>query len=543
MTQSNEKVYLVEIDAYDATDGTVSTLRYATHGTTGFDGGYLEFVEKVLVDGLPDIETAIFRNGSVTGLASIGVGTIALMNPAGDLDGLRTLGFDGRDLRIFVLNDKADPIASRTLFFSGTVETIEFSLYQILVNVRDPLFTIDTEFQPERFDGSTSLEGSDDTIGGDVKPRLFGKVLNIEPVQVSYAPNDLIYAVNYDRAGNRDAVASFDDVYIAGLTVGGGNKGDFATAAALQAASFPNGYATCIAEGLFRLFVNPQGQVTCDVTGTITTTGAIVKALLDERGATDTTTPGAGIRYNGATLTGVGSIDATSPYDVGLWINRDTTSLAIINQFLQGVGAFLVRKRNGILEAGIFDVPSGTPDHDLYWDYELKDNQEGGLVKFTSGDIGNGIPAYRVNIDYARFFETQRGGSVAGSVTDARRTRLGKEYLTTNATDNTAGNDATRTYFLTSPELSFITTIVDKTDADTEATRLLGIYGLRRGPIQLPELWRIVVNSEQSPDIENNQVIRLFVPNRFDFNDGKLLRVISVRDDLNAGETILEVFG
>ncbi len=542
-TTDTQRIFLVDIDAYNPTTGLIETLRYDTHGVSGDDGGFIQYIPKVNISGLPNLEVGIFQNGRVTGVSDIGGGSVILNNANAELDQYKDFGFDGRDLRIYRMNSISDPLSSRVLFFSGTIETVEFSLYQVRLNIRDRLFTLDTDLQPERFDSSNTLEGSDDTINGDAKPRLFGKVLNIEPVQISYAPNDLIYAVNYNRSGNRDAVASFDDVYISGLSVAGGNKGDFATVAALQAASFPNGWATCIAEGIFRLFLNPQGQVTCDVTGTTTTTGAIVKALLDERGATDTTTPGSGVRYDGGTLTGVGSIDDTSPYTVGLYSDDGRpTSLSFINQFLEGIGAFLVRKRNGILEAGIFDIPSGTPVKDLYWDYELIDNNDGGIQKITSGDVGNGIPAYRVIVDYARFFERQTGGSVAGSVTDERRKRLEKEYLSTNATDTTGGNTATQTYFLTSPELSFITTIVDKTDADTEATRLLGIYGLRRPSNKLPELWRLSVVTDQASDLESNDVIRLFVPNRFDLDGGKLFRIVNVNDDVNDGTTTLEVF-
>jgi hypothetical protein len=121
----------------------------------------------------------------------------------------------------------------------------------------------------DTYAGSGGAEGA---IGlkGTLKPRAFGTCQSVEGIQVDAA--NLVYQVDGYRA-----VQSIPAVYEFAQSLGT-SKGDFASYAALIAAPLvPGEWATCHAQGMFRLGGRPDKKLTCDV---VAAGGSTVSTIL-----------------------------------------------------------------------------------------------------------------------------------------------------------------------------------------------------------------------------------------------------------------------
>lgn len=125
--------------------------------------------------------------------------------------------------------------------------------------------------------GTTGLEGGAD-LKDRVRPWVWGHVKGIEPIQIDI-DNSVFQVSGYG------AINAISAVYERGASFGDAmaNHADYA---ALVAATIPPGrWATCLAQGLFRLGAPPFGAITADVQGHLVSgsvprrTGAIIKAM------------------------------------------------------------------------------------------------------------------------------------------------------------------------------------------------------------------------------------------------------------------------
>lgn len=134
----------------------------------------------------------------------------------------------------------------------------------------------DAEVLRSRYAGTTGAEGTAD-LKGQLKPWVFGRARNIEPVAINQV--DSVFQVS-----GYGPVQAISAVYERGASFGA-SIGDYATYAALVAATIPPGrWATCLAQGMFRLGAPPAGVITCDVDGDNTggflrRTGAILTEI------------------------------------------------------------------------------------------------------------------------------------------------------------------------------------------------------------------------------------------------------------------------
>lgn len=106
------------------------------------------------------------------------------------------------------------------------------------------------------------------------KPNVRGKVLNAKAVPIDEV--GLVFSVN------DGAVETIEKVYSQGRQVTSSGK-DFATVEDLKKAEIiPGCYATCIAEGAFRVAFNLGGEWTADVVGPDFTQLDRIEALLSD---------------------------------------------------------------------------------------------------------------------------------------------------------------------------------------------------------------------------------------------------------------------
>lgn len=211
------------------------------------------------------LSVQVFSDGKTTGGTQLSTGEIVITNADGRYDSWLNYGFDGRPVVIRSgVAGTAYPSAWITLF-TGTVDNISAEKNRMLIRLKDRQHIFELPSLSNRYGGTNSLPNGVDGVPGDikgtVKPITLGKVFYVAPPCVN--TSKLVYQVC------DGPVQSIAAVYDLGATLT--FSADYADPTALLAASLSTGYATCKAYGLIRLGALPQGQVTCDLTGTYRT--------------------------------------------------------------------------------------------------------------------------------------------------------------------------------------------------------------------------------------------------------------------------------
>lgn len=213
---------------------------------------------------------------------------------------------------------------------------------------RNQVVTINSKIDTEPFEknvltatyaGTTGAEGSAD-LKGRLKPLVIGWAKNVEPVLID-ATNSVY---QFSAYGAIEAVS----VLYERATDFGASVGDYATYAALVAATIPAGrWGTCLAAGMVRLGAPAAGVITGDIRGhrvggtTPRLTGAVISALATIAGVS------AG-NIESATLT---ALDAEVPYPINIVLteqakfNDIAASLALACNWQSGItlqGKFFV---------------------------------------------------------------------------------------------------------------------------------------------------------------------------------------------------------
>lgn len=189
----------------------------------------------------------------------------------------------------------------------------------------------DVDVLSATYAGTTGLEGGAD-IKGRVKPWVFGRALNVEPVFIDQIDN--VFQVS-----GYGPVQAISAVYERGASFGA-SQGNYANLAALIAAPLQGGqWATCHAQGLFRLGGPPAGVITCDVDGDNTggflrRTGAILTEIANRRGLS------ANIN-----ATSLANLDTAVPRNVNIVISEQTSFMDLVQRMVApcnavpGIGA------------------------------------------------------------------------------------------------------------------------------------------------------------------------------------------------------------
>lgn len=294
-------------------------------------------------------------HGDITSAATVDLGPL-------------TLRFDGR-----IANEPAIDDAARTASFEAAVQDSWAD---------KPLLAL--------FAGTGGIEGPAD-LTGQVKPlvlgnaRLCGGVLIDRVDNVWMVSNGPVQAVNaaYDR--------------LASL---GASTGNYASLAALKAASIPNGsWGTCLALGLVRFGAPPDGRVSFDVSGSNTGTGgyvrlpgAIIRRIAELAGGT----------VNAASLT---ALDSARPYNLALQLREQVTAREAIAQIADSVGAVAGVSLRGELFAQALSI--GTPSDTL-----AADDTSAQRVAATE-ELAKAAPSWRLATEAELTFEVHSTDEIA----------------------------------------------------------------------------------------------------------------------------------
>lgn len=243
---------------------------------------------------------------------------------------LREFSIIGRAVEVRLVRDSyAD---GKPLFVGVADEWGSAQRGRLEVRLRGKSLALGVPFQPARYGGTGGVDGTAD-LKDKPKPVLYGRARGIRPALED--PTEQLYRVHTDTDGDGARIDAIERVLLQGtplLLADSGTGGDYATTAALLAATqgaFGSGadieageYATCLAEGCFRLGTDQNdGVLTCDARGAVVggdyldRTGEIARDMLKSYGAELTDADLAAASFT--------SLDGDFDYPTHLWLSPD----------------------------------------------------------------------------------------------------------------------------------------------------------------------------------------------------------------------------
>jgi hypothetical protein len=300
---------------------------------------------------------------------------------------------------------------------------------------------------------------------------------------------------------------------------------NYGTAAALALAAVPEGqYATCLAEGLFRLNTLVNGAITANVTEGGAPSARTAAQIINRIALA------AGLTASEISAADVAALDVAQSAEVGIYIDEGMTAREAINQVAESIGAYAVFDISGLLRVGRLVEPLGTPT------LSLSDSQMLTLARQSQRD--GDLPNFEVRLNHTRNW-TPQDSDLAGSVSLDRQEFLKNAWRTAFAED-----PSVKLKYLLSPTLDADSLIYDPTNlpggpADLEAERLLNLYKVRR------DIYEVVVHTDTLgrlgvPSLMS--LVQLTTP-RYGMGAGKLFWLIGFGLELKQSRAILTLWG
>jgi hypothetical protein len=452
-------IYAIELQAHTGAGG-VQTF-YAASGPYNTSGSDLPANQHFhpSLETPANFERHLFSSGSTGGPSSIAFGEIVIANAHGRYDDWANYSFNGRPVIIKVL--KQDIFGApkglyrdAPIMLRGTIESLDITdaFKTIRLRIHDRLADLDKPLLTTRYAGTTISAGATAegpvTLKDTVKPRLYGLVRNVTPIDVN--PFNLIRQVS-DRPCT--SIVAYDGGLALAL------QGDYATLTALTSATLsPGQYATSLALGLIRLGGTPALAVTVDaISAGARDAASLVKQMLLDFGMTTAD-------LDQATIS---ALTALNPASCGLWVNDDRTALAAVQAMLQSIGGWIVPNAQGVYTFGRLDLPNAGNVAAAFKEWQLRSD----VKRLAPADANGGIPAYRVTIRHNHLATTMSEDQLAGAVDATRRAALQLEWQEAKAEDASV-----KIVHLLAQELTFDTCLTEAADALAEANRRLTIY-------------------------------------------------------------------
>ena len=511
---------VVEMQAATDAAGTLQTFYLSSDGysTSLTDTPPNTFLNPVLIDPAT-IGISAFSDGRTGGATKLESGEIVLANADGALDSWSNYSFDGRPVIIRSGTRGGAYPASFLTVMTGTVEDVTHDWRKVVIRLRDKQFYLDKPALTVAYAGNNSLpnglEGTPNDVGGKLKPKVYGKVFNIEPAFVN--TSKLTYQVH------QGIISDITAVYDRGLAL---TKGaDYATSALLQAATpAASTYITCFAEGYFRLGSSPAGMITCDVVQGATAADRTAAQIL-KKFATD-----AGLTSGEISSGDITALDTDTSAVVGIYLNaEETTFSAAMDEIAASVGAWYGFDALGVLRMGRLTAPTTSAVTTL----TTVEIQEG-IERRAPNDTN--IPSWRSVVNHSKIYAVQ-DSDLAGAVTDVRKAYLSNQYRTSKSEDATI-----KTQWLLSDQITYDTLLTSSSDADTEATRRLNLYKVKRDVFDVPVNLSVYLSGNGGNQLKMLDVIQMTI-NRFGCDAGRYFRLIGYRIELKTETVILTIWG
>lgn len=497
------QIIVAEIEAYDPAISGVRTLRY---GTQSYVTKPTDTPANAFYDGRiqqpANIRRECFRDGRTFGKTQIGYGELVLVNNDGALDELLNYSFSGRRITITLGTMQPNMAAPAwTTILNGTMEQVDLSWSKVTVRVRDRQLDIAKPLQDIRYTGLGSLDGGSD-LDGKPKPLVYGQVFNIAPPQTDTTRR--VYQLHHGGL-----VVSVDAVYDRGVLM---TAGAVYTSQAQMESTAPTAgqyrvWNDATAGCFIRLGSAPTGTITADVTqGSTRTVAQLYNAILLK----------AGVPSGDISAADVTALDAAVNYQVGVYVgySQDRSAIDVLDELCASVGAWYGVDTSGIFRIGRIVLPTGTEVGIITKTDIIQ------IERVASRDPGVGIPSWRVKVAFEKIHTVQV--DLGATVPDTRKQFTASEYRRAQAQ-----SAAVKTANLLSPELEFKTVLVNRSNAGSEAERLLEIYKTRRDIYQVT----IRVDAALASVLDLGKIVKLEI-NRFGMSAGKKFLIIGITTNM-----------
>lgn len=514
-----------------ASTTTETTLHFATRtfATRSTDAPAHTNIEGRLARGLQlDRRLTSAEDGQFGSLIETRFGEIELNNSDGALDSyVDQYAADGREIRLKIGAVEISASGRRqvktfstfALVYTSVAGGWTFEHNVVRLRIESLANRLNRRIQQQVYAGSGGRQGTAD-MAGRTLPLAFGHCDYVTPQLVD--PWILTYQVHAGAINNIGAV--YDSGVGVSLTV------DYPTYTGLaEAALAPGTYATCVAEGFFRLGSIPVGEVTADVSGDrdnttgeyVGTHAAILRMIYRDY---------AGFLNSELDLTSFTTFNDAQPAEIGLFLpaGDQSTIIDIAEQIAFSGGAFTGQDRSGLMRIQRLDPPGETAN----WFFTDRDIPEGGIERETPPyGGGRGIPYMSWGVRYGVNWTLQRDSDLATGVSQERRLFLQQEgrYAYSQSSDialyhrSSSGAPLRQSFF------------VSQADAQAEANRLLAFYSYGRA------LYRVTVKTALF-SMEIGQTARIMY-DRWTLRGGKNFVVLAIADNADRVETEFLAFG
>lgn len=488
--------WLLTVEALDST-GAAKTLRFSTPGY--MDSTPVAWLPRIKQPGL--YRSGLFAGDLISGDRS-GYGETTLINNDGALDWLVDYATDGRSAVLqYADND------TLTTVLEGTVGRVSFRGGLVSIKLRDPVETLQQPHPITRYAGTNvlpeGLEGTDDDIGGNVKPRVYGQVRNAQPVAVN--TSKLIYQVS-------DQDCTVTAVYDNGIALT--FDGDYASLAELQGTApaadewsdwEPQRGKWRRYQGYIRVGASPVGQLTCDADAPLVNAGDVAEQIANEAGVSVGTT--GELNRRGA---------------VRLWVTDETNTADLLDRLVASCAGFYRLTSTLALVAGLL-MPPDAPV------LTLRDHHIITIDREATGAGRNGLPVGRVTWQADRIETVQT--DLAGAVGESRRARLASQYR-----DAAAVSDATRERHPLADAITVASDLASRSHADTTAQEVLALLSPRRDRLS------ITARVADAGGLTIGQTIRVVTP-RLGYSEGRNLLIVGREVDASKNRISLSLWG
>lgn len=527
---SHASEWLVELMAY--TGSEVVPLRFSGSGyTTRPDDipANAMFDARIARDGgLVAFGRHLFGNGRTMGQATIEPGALVLVNADRGLDALKGYAFDGRTFQLLRLPHARAAFSSAQVMLTGTMDGIDTGEGSLTIRIPfyDRRRDIDIPIQSQKYAGTTTepgptAEGSPD-LKDTVKPLVFGRCYSV--------PATIVNDFNMFLQFSASAVNSIT-LYDGGVPLI--NDGDVANLSALASATGnPGHYRTCLAQGIARPFGTFNGRPAFTWTADVVEgssaaqrrAGAIVQRMLAKIGITGSS------NIDSASFS---ALDSLATAELGIYLDRETTVLSAAYEILRSIGGFIIPNNLGRFTVGRLDEP-GTPIMTITEPEILTGSATETPAFMPNPDTDGAVPANSVLIKWRKNWHTHTDsdlGHCANFGDPTRGNALKQEWREVREESS-----AVAARHLLSRELEIETMLVDQSAAEAEAARRLNLYSVNRDVV------RIGYPISEADSLQLNETVEL-VLDRFDYTNGKAMRIIGRADDFAAEKAILTLWG
>lgn len=465
-----------------------------------------------------NFEVRLFDGLEPSGRATVGFGEIVIWNGDGALDALLDMGWSGRTVTLKRGAEFA-ALSTYSTVFKGTTDGLTPDEVNVRLRLRDRQELLNRPLQSDLYDGTGGAEG-DASLTGKRKPLAYGRLFNVPAVLID--ANNLVFQLH------DGGIAAILEVRDKGVPLDEDSTfADYATYAALVAATINDGsYATCLAEGLFRVGGEPAGQITVDLwgedsggsNGYVETAAAIIRRIVTTR--LDTANLVDPTDLDTASFT---NVDADQPAPLGYWAGPDS-SLTIgqaLDEIMASIGGWWTFTLAGLMSIGILKAPTGTADEVL---------TRADILLGPDFTLEGGQPSYRRRVGWQRNWAPQDPGALASGfeLDAAGRLLYGEPYsIATPAADAAVLTK----YGQAARDVLTAGLFALEADAQSEAARLLALHKVDR------RLVRIGVRPSNPFAAPIGGVVEVREFNRLTLSSSKKFRLVGIAVDIAAGTT------